>query len=42
MKAREIYLGIPLYTPFIPTWNRVESAKHNFLKNLKKDVEYYN
>ena len=42
MKAGEIYLGLPLDTPFIPTWNRVESAKPDFLKKLKKAVEYYN
>ena len=42
MKAGEIYLDLPLDTPFIPTWNRVESAKPDFLKKLKKAVEYYN
>ena len=42
MKAGEIYLGLPLDTPFIPTWNRVESAKPDFLQKLKKAVEHYN
>ena len=42
MKAGEIYLGLPLDTPFIPTWNRIESAKPDFLQKLKKAVDYYN
>ena len=42
MKAGEAFLDKPLETPFIPTWNRIESAKPGFLKRLKKAVESYN
>ncbi len=42
MNAGEAFLEKPLETPFIPTWNRVESAKPGFMKRLKAAVESYN
>ena len=42
MKAGEAFLDKPLETPFIPTWNRIESAKPGFMKRLKKAVESNN
>ena len=42
MKAGEAFLDKPLETPFIPTWNRIESAKPGFVKRLKKAVESNN
>jgi glucosyl-3-phosphoglycerate synthase len=42
MTAGETFLEKPLETPFIPTWNRVESAKPGFMKRLKTAVESYN
>jgi|TARA_B110001454_G_scaffold67805_1_gene66119 glucosyl-3-phosphoglycerate synthase len=39
MKAGEAFLDKPMETPFIPSWNRVISAKPDILERLYKAVE---
>jgi glucosyl-3-phosphoglycerate synthase len=39
MKAGEAFLDKPMDTPFIPSWNRVISAKPDILERLYKAVE---
>jgi glucosyl-3-phosphoglycerate synthase len=39
MKAGQSFLENPMETPFIPSWNRVVSAKPDVLECLKKAVE---
>ncbi len=39
MKAGEIFLKNSMETPFIPSWNRVQSAMPNVLERLKDAVE---
>ncbi|GBL03016.1 glycosyl transferase [Glaciecola sp. KUL10] len=39
MKAGQSFLENPMETPFIPTWNRVVSAKPNVLERLLEAVE---
>lgn len=39
MKAGASFLDSPMETPFIPSWNRVVSAKPDILKALKAAVE---
>ena len=39
MKAGQSFLDNPMETPFIPSWNRVQSAKPDILDRLKEAVE---
>jgi glucosyl-3-phosphoglycerate synthase len=39
MKAGEAFLDKPMETPFIPSWNRVISAKPDILERLYEAVE---
>ena len=39
MKAGQSFLDNPMETPFIPSWNRVVSAKPDVLERLKEAVE---
>lgn len=39
MKAGSSFLDNPMETPFIPSWNRVVSAKPDILERLKEAVE---
>jgi len=39
MKAGSSFLDNPMETPFIPSWNRVVSAKPDVLESLRKAVE---
>ncbi|KZY60861.1 hypothetical protein A3735_11310 [Oleiphilus sp. HI0061] len=39
MKAGEAFLEKPMDTPFIPSWNRVISAKPDILERLYAAVE---
>ena len=39
MKAGQSFLENPMETPFIPTWNRVVSAKPDVLERLLEAVE---
>ena len=39
MKAGEAFLDNPMETPFIPSWNRVISAKPDILERLHEAVE---
>jgi len=39
MKAGQSFLENPMETPFIPSWNRVVSAKPDVLECLKRAVE---
>jgi glucosyl-3-phosphoglycerate synthase len=39
MKAGSSFLDNPMETPFIPSWNRVVSAKPHVLESLRKAVE---
>jgi glucosyl-3-phosphoglycerate synthase len=39
IKAGEIYLDRPMDTPFIPSWNRVQSAIPNILERIADAVE---
>jgi glucosyl-3-phosphoglycerate synthase len=39
MKAGSSFLDNPMETPFIPSWNRVVSAKPDVLECLRKAVE---
>ena len=42
MVAGQVFLDSPMETPNIPTWNRIDTALPNFLKDLKKAVEIDN
>ena len=42
MIAGQVFLDSPMETPNIPTWNRIDTALPNFLKDLKKAVEIDN
>jgi glucosyl-3-phosphoglycerate synthase len=42
MKAGEAFLDAPMETPFIPSWNRVISAKPDILERLHRAVELDN
>ena len=39
MEAGQIFLDSPMESPNIPTWNRVDTAFPNFLKELRSAVE---
>jgi glucosyl-3-phosphoglycerate synthase len=39
MEAGQIFLEKPMETPFIPSWNRVQSAIPNILERLHQAVE---
>ena len=40
MKAGEMFLEKPMETPFIPAWNRVQSAIHNIFDEICHAVEH--
>ena len=42
MVAGQVFLDSPMETPNIPTWNRIDTALPNFLKDLKNAVEVDN
>ena len=38
MRAGQFFLENPHETPFIPTWNRVNSADPDFLRDMQEAV----
>ena len=42
MTAGQVFLDSPMESPNIPSWNRVETALPNFLRDLKRAIELDN